>query len=105
MRIARRGFVSAWLWLCFTAALLAQGGRSTILGTVLDETGATVPQASINVRNTGTQLKRTVRTSERGDFEVAALDVGVFEVTAEAAGFRKAVVQGVRLEVDQRARV
>ena len=87
------------------AAMFAQGGRSTILGTVTDETGAAVPRVSITVVNTGTQLKRTAVTDERGDFEVPALDIGAYEVSAQAAGFRQAVVQNVRLEVDQRARV
>ena len=33
------------------------------------------------------------------------LDVGAYESTAEASGFRRAVVRGILLEVDQRARV
>jgi hypothetical protein len=93
-----------WLLLVIPAAMFAQG-RSTILGTVSDESGAAVPRVSITVLNTGTQLKRNVATDERGDFEVPALDVGNYDVTAQVAGFRQAVVQNVRLEVDQRARV
>jgi hypothetical protein len=93
-----------WTSLLLAASLLGQGGRSTILGTVLDETGAAVPQVSITVLNTGTEAKRTAVTSERGDFEVPALDIGNYEVSAQAAGFRKAVVRDIHLEVDQRAR-
>jgi hypothetical protein len=96
------GLVS--LLLVAPAAMFAQG-RSTILGTVSDESGAAVPRVAITVLNTGTQLKRNVATDERGDFEVPALDVGNYDVTAQTAGFRQAVVQNVRLEVDQRARV
>src|SRR5262245_29350827 len=91
--------------LLIPAVMFAQGGRSTILGTVTDETGAAVPRVSVTVVNTGTQLKRTAATDERGDFEVPALDIGTYEVTAQAAGFRQALVQNVHLEVDQRARV
>src|SRR5438093_2086337 len=94
-----------FLFLLIPSFLLGQGGRSTILGTVSDETGAAVPRVAITVVNTGTQLKRNVSTDERGDFEVPALDIGAYEVSAQAAGFRQAVVQNVRLEVDQRARV
>lgn len=96
-------FVS--LLLLIPAVMSAQGGRSTILGMVSDETGASVPRVSITVVNNGTQLKRNVVTDERGDFEVPALDIGTYEVSAQAAGFRQAVVQNVHLEVDQRARV
>jgi len=87
------------------ANVFAQGGRSTILGTVTDASGAAIPQVSVTVTNTGTQQQRKVVSNSRGDYEVNALDVGVYEVSAEAAGFRKSVVQDVRLEVDQRARV
>ena len=97
--------VCIWALPLLPATLLGQGGRSTILGTVLDETGAAVPQVSITVLNTGTDAKRTVVTSERGDFEVPALDIGNYEVSAQLAGFRKAVVRDIHLEVDQRARV
>src|SRR5438876_7896781 len=100
-----RGVLFAWLLSTMPTVLLGQGGRATILGVVSDETGATVPRVSITILNTGTQLVRNVLTDERGDFEVPALDIGNYEVTAQATGFRQAVVQNVRLEVDQRARV
>jgi hypothetical protein len=101
----RFGVLSVSLLLLVPATTFAQGGRSTILGTVSDETGGAVQRVSITVLNTGTQVKRNVVTDERGDFEVPALDIGTYEVTAQAAGFRQAVVQNVLLEVDQRARV
>src|SRR6476646_176684 len=102
-RLGALRFVSLLLFI--PAFVFAQGGRSTILGTVSDETGAAVPRVSITVVNTGTPLKRTAVTDDRGDFEVPALDIGTYEVSAQAAGFRQAVVQNVRLEVDQRSRV
>jgi hypothetical protein len=85
-------------------ALFAQG-RSSILGTITDETGAAVPKAAVVVLNTGTQRSFSVETSEVGNYEVPALEVGIYEVTAEAKGFRKTSVRGVNLEIDQRARV
>jgi hypothetical protein len=84
--------------------MFAQGGRSTILGTVTDPTGAPVPKVTVTVTNTGTQQKRTGTTSERGDFEITSLDVGLYELQAQATGFRLAVVRGIQLDVDQRAR-
>src|SRR5947209_9675605 len=104
MRLCRSA-LAAWLLSIAPTILLAQGGRATILGAVSDETGAAVPRVSITILNTGTQLKRSVLTDERGDFEAPALDIGNYEVTAQATGFRQAVVQNIHLEVDQRARV
>src|SRR5688500_5162891 len=87
-----------------SVAAFAQGGRSTILGTVTDQTGAPVPKVSITVTNTGTQQSRSTVTSERGDFEITALDVGAYDLQAEHPGFRIAVIRSIQLEVDQCAR-
>jgi carboxypeptidase family protein len=81
-----------------------QGGRSTILGTITDQTGSPVPKVTVTILNAGTQQKRVTTTTERGDFEVTSLDVGVYDLQAEATGFRLAVVKSIQLEVDQRAR-
>ncbi len=93
------------LLFALTAATLLGQGRSTILGMITDESGAAVPKAAVSVVNTGTQRKWAVETTESGGFEVPALEIGNYEVTAEAKGFRKTAVRGVVLEVDQRARV
>jgi hypothetical protein len=86
------------------AALFAQG-RSSILGTITDETGAVVPKAKVTVLNTGTQRSWQVESSSDGNFEVPALEVGNYEATAEAAGFRKTTVRAIGIAVDQRARI
>ncbi|MFN7924588.1 MAG: TonB-dependent receptor [Bryobacteraceae bacterium] len=80
-------------------------GRSSILGTVTDESGAAVPKAAVTVVNLGTQQKRVAETNELGGYEVPALEVGNYEVAAEARGFQRTNMRGITLEVDQRARV
>lgn len=102
----RRGFALLCLLTGGAGALPGQSGRSSILGTVTDASGAAVPNIAITVTNTGTGLRRQTVTNEQGNYEVTALDVGVYQVLAEpAAGFRRAVVEGIQLQVDQRARV
>lgn len=86
-------------------AAFPQGERSVILGTVTDDTGASVPGAEVKVLNLRTGDRRTVQTDERGDFEVSALNVGEYEVTVEHAGFQKEVARGLTLTVGQRARL
>ena len=58
----------------------------------------------MTVTNTGTQQKRTATSTDRGDFEITALDVGFYDLQAELPGFRVAVIKGIQVEVDQRAR-
>ncbi|HZT28926.1 MAG TPA: carboxypeptidase regulatory-like domain-containing protein [Bryobacteraceae bacterium] len=83
----------------------AQDERATILGTVVDNSGTVVPGAVVTVRNTGTGERRATRTDERGNYEVQALNIGTYEVTVEQPGFRKGVVSGITLVVNQRARI
>ena len=81
-------------------AAFAQANSSSVIGTVTDESGAAVPGATVTVTNNGTQAVRTVETNERGDYSVTALDIGIYEVSAQLEGFRRAVATDVRLEVD-----
>ena len=81
-------------------AAFAQANSSSVIGTVTDESGAAVPGATVTVTNNGTQAVRTVETNERGDYSVTALDIGIYEVSAQLEGFRTAVATDVRLEVD-----
>lgn len=86
-------------------AVFAQAPSGAILGTVTDRSGSTVPQAKVTVRNTATNTARTLSTGDSGDYQAPALAVGVYEVTVEAAGFKRSVATAVTLAVDQRARV
>src|SRR5215472_16083274 len=83
----------------------AQVERATILGTVTDNSGSAIQGAVVTVRNSGTDERRVTKTNERGDYEVPALNIGTYEVSVEHAGFRKAIVSGIELVVNQRARI
>jgi hypothetical protein len=93
--------LAASLW---TVSLLAVGPTGSIIGTVIDPSGAVVPKAHVAVRNQETGAKRTVQTNDDGDYSVPLLPPGVYEVTAEMVGFRRSVYSNVRLDVDQAAR-
>ena len=84
---------------------LPQGTTGTILGTVKDQSDAATRGATITVTNEGTSLSRTTLTNEVGDYTISLLPPGVYAVTAELSGFRKAVKSEVALQVAQKARV
>jgi len=84
---------------------IAVGPTGTIVGTVADPSEAVIPKAQITVRNQGTNATREVLTNDDGDFSVPLLPPGVYEVSAEKAGFRRSVYSNVNLHVDQTARV
>lgn len=86
------------------AAAPAQTFRGTILGTVTDSSGASVPGASVTIKNLDTGLLRTVVTSDDGSYSAPELPIGNYGVTVEKAGFKSGVVTGLRVEVSQERR-
>lgn len=84
------------------AIVSGQEGTATLRGTVLDPNGAVVPAASVSVANQETGInRRTVTTSESGDYVFASLTPGLYRVTVEAANFKTSVKENVRLNVGE----
>src|SRR5262245_64931179 len=81
----------------------AQISSSAVNGTITDATGSVVPKASVTVTSVSTGFTRSVVASDSGAYVVSDIPPGVYEVSAEAAGFKKAVVSDVRLYVGQTA--
>src|SRR5450759_237900 len=73
--------------------------RGTIRGVVTDSSGATVPEATVTVKNVNTGLRQSVKTSTDGVYNVLYLPAGDYSVTTEKAGFRKAETSGVGVHV------
>jgi hypothetical protein len=92
------------LLLSSTLLLGQAGSTGTILGTVLDNTGAVVANATITVTNNATGVSKETKTSSSGDFTVPYLPPGTYKVAVEAAGFQQSVLQDVTLVVAQEAR-
>ena len=83
----------------------AQTATGQITGTVKDATGAVVPGASVTVHSDLTGLTRTGATNPSGDYSFPLLPTGVYSVSAELTGFSVAKQSGIRLNVDQVARI
>src|SRR5438128_1973731 len=77
----------------------------TILGTVTDPSGATVPGARVTLRNADTGLVRNTTTDSTGSYEFLAVPVGEhYVVDVDASGFQKASQTDIKLLVNQRYR-
>src|SRR5438874_7847453 len=85
--------------------LLGHSTTATITGTVTDPSAAVLPGVEIVVTNEGTGLVRNTVTNESGNYTVPLLPVGTYRVEANLPGFRKEVVRGITVQVDQRARI
>ena len=92
-----------WVAVLVLAAIpvAAQLPTGAILGTVKDSSGASIPGATVTVRNTDTNLTRTQMTEQDGSYRFPELPVGHYEIRVEAAGFRTETHTGLNLEVTQ----
>lgn len=93
------------LILALAGCAAAQTVTATLVGAVRDESGAVVPDATVELVNTATQESRTARTDETGNYLFALVKPGPYRLAAEKTGFKKAVVESFQLQVDQTARV
>ncbi len=82
-----------------------QEPRGTILGRVVDPSGAVIPNASVKITNTATGVTITVVTNAQGNYVAPYLIPGTYRVEAEAAGFKRIVQDGLELRVNDRLEV
>jgi len=68
-------------------------------GTVLDSSGAAVPNAKVTVKNSGTNAEETVMTDDTGYFRVGKLQPATYSVSVEAQGFAPFRAENVIVQV------
>jgi hypothetical protein len=99
---------SLWIVLClcvFVFAAFAQSDRGTITGTVADPTGALVANAAVEAKNVATGAVYPVASSATGNYTIAQLPAGAYEITVTVAGFKKFVRTDLVVEVAGTLRV
>ena len=83
----------------------AQDATARITGTITDSTGAVIPGVQVTVTNTATQISREATTDHDGFYQVLALPIGNYKVTATRDGFRTVVSTEYKLLINQALRV
>src|SRR5512145_1966970 len=85
------------------AVSTAQLVGGAIQGVVKDAQGATLPGASIVIRNVATGVVHEQTTDRSGHYQVLALPPAEYEVQVSMTGFRSVAHRGIRLTVGQTA--
>ena len=93
-----------YLLFCAIAAR-SQTATGSIVGTVTDSSGAAVASAKVVVTNASTNAKIEVISNAEGDFTAPLLPPGSYSIAVAAAGFRGLEQTGIRLQVQQQARI
>jgi hypothetical protein len=84
---------------------LGQLSVSTIRGTVTDPTGSVIPGATITLVNVATNIERSAKTSENGDFEMPDLQSGTYRLGAAHPGFKSFSADNIIVERNQVRRI
>jgi hypothetical protein len=81
-----------------------QMNTGEIGGIVRDPAGAVVPSATITAVETGTQLKYSTKTNGSGEFLLAQLPVGQYNLTVNLEGFKQVSQPNVELHAGDHLR-
>src|SRR5260370_22612921 len=89
----------------FTRAMVAESDRGTITGPVTGPASAVVPGGAVIAGNSDTAAQYQTVTTATGNYTLASLPAGVYDVSGEANGFKKMTQRGVTVQVAQTARI
>jgi len=99
------GFLMVAALLCAVVPLSAQEARGTIVGRIMDPSGAAIPGASVEVTHKAMGTKIPVTTNEVGFYQVPYLIPGLYQITVQAAGFKTAIRDNIEVRVNDRLEI
>jgi len=85
--------------------MFAFAQEATIVGTVTDPTGATVPNAGIAITNNDTGQVLQFSSNEAGQYVAPGLHIGHYTIKTQVAGFKPMEQKDIVLQVGDRLRV
>jgi hypothetical protein len=80
---------------------LPQASDGNIVGSVSDQTSAAVGNAAITLVNVSTGVKRTTATDSTGSYRFPNVQVGNYDITAQAGGFAAQTLKNVTVELNR----
>lgn len=80
-------------------AIYAQGGFGAIRGSIKDSSGAIVPGVKIAAVDVSTGTRNDALTDSEGNYTLPRLKPSVYQISAEANGFKKLDRKGIALRV------
>src|ERR1035441_5233439 len=91
----RRTVVAIAVVLLFAVAGFSQTFRGAINGTVTDQSGAVVANASVKATNVATDVTLSTATTSDGVFAFQDLPLGTYKIAVSAAGFKPELVDKI----------
>jgi len=91
--------------LLLSSCTWAQEVTASIVGTVVDPSGAAVSGATITAKDLDRGTILTTTTNEAGAFNISGVPVGKYQIKAEAKGFQSAINSNLTITLNQTARL
>jgi hypothetical protein len=86
------------------APSFGQMNTGEIGGIILDPTGSVIPNATVTAVEGGTQLKYATKTNAAGEYLLAQLPVGQYNLAVNVEGFKQVVQPNVEVHAGERLR-
>src|SRR5260370_41485497 len=83
----------------------AKQTTATVLGAVVDSSGAAVVGVKVSASSLATNIQRETVTDQAGNYTLPSLPAGDYRVTATREGFQVQRIDKVTLQVEQSARL
>src|SRR5579875_1342781 len=84
-----------------SASRAQTASSGTVVGTVTDSTGASIPGAQVDLKNNATNLVQHQATNLAGAYVFSSVLPGTYTLTITANGFQKNVITNVAVEVNK----
>ena len=85
----------------FVGVAFGQINRANLNGTVTDPSGASIPNAQVEVVAPDTGFKRQTTTGSSGVYSISSLPTGTYDLTVSGNGFKTFEEKGIQLSVGQ----
>src|SRR5215813_9880489 len=84
-----------------TAIGFSQTIDANLVGTVVDATGAAVPNATIEITHVQTGIKSSTKTNADGQYRFNNIPIGFYNLTATGAGFAPANLRNIEIQLSK----
>lgn len=95
----RLGLAAVALASCASLAFSQNTNSGDIRGTVVDQSGAAIPEVKVTILDTQTGVVRDLLTNGSGVYDAVSILPGDYQITFDKNGFDKLVRNGVSLQV------
>jgi hypothetical protein len=79
----------------------AQTTSGNLVGTVVDASGAAVPNADVTATNVATNVASNTKSNSTGEYRFNNLPVGSYDISANAAGFQAMTLKNYQVELNK----